>query len=147
MTKVTPFLWYNGNLNDAITLYTSVFPNSKVVGTSPGPNGLMSATVEIEGQRLILFNGGPGPALSPAVSLFVSCETQEEIDRLWTQLTAGGGSESQCGWLVDPFGLSWQIIPSVLPGLLGNVDRERAGRALKAMIGMKKLDIATLQNA
>ena len=147
MTKVTPFLWYNGNLNDAITLYTSVFPNSQVVSTSPGPNGLMSATIEIEGQRLILFNGGPGPELSPAVSLFVSCETQEEIDRLWTQLTAGGGMESQCGWLVDPFGLSWQIIPSVLPGLLGNADRERSSRALKAMLGMKKLDIVTLQNA
>ena len=147
MNKVTPFLWYNGNLNDAITLYRSVFPNSTVVSTSPGPAGLMSATVEIEGQRLILFNGGPGPELSPAVSLFVSCETQEEIDRLWAQLTAGGGSESQCGWLVDPFGLSWQIIPSILPGLLGNADREKAGRALKAMLGMKKLDIAALQNA
>lgn len=147
MNKVTPFLWYNGNLNDAITLYRSVFPNSTVVSTSPGPTGLMSATVEIEGQRLILFNGGPGPELSPAVSLFVSCETQEEIDRLWAQLTAGGGSESQCGWLVDPFGLSWQIIPSILPGLLGNADREKAGRALKAMLGMKKLDIAALQNA
>jgi predicted 3-demethylubiquinone-9 3-methyltransferase (glyoxalase superfamily) len=147
MQKITPFLWYEGRIEEAVTLYTSVFPSSKVLTTSPGPGGsLMSATLEIEGQELMLFNGGPMYKHSPAVSLFVSCETQEEVDRLWARLTEGG-SESRCGWLIDPFGLSWQIIPSILPKLLGDADRERATRALNAMLGMQKIDIAALERA
>jgi predicted 3-demethylubiquinone-9 3-methyltransferase (glyoxalase superfamily) len=147
MHKITPFLWYNGRLDEAIALYTSVFRNSKVLSTSPGPGGsLMSATLEIEGQQLIIFNGGPAHKLSPAASLFVNCETQEEVDRLWAKLSEGG-SESRCGWLEDRFGLSWQIIPSILPKLLQDSDREKAGRAMNAMLAMAKIDIAALERA
>jgi predicted 3-demethylubiquinone-9 3-methyltransferase (glyoxalase superfamily) len=145
MRKITPFLWYDGRVEEAVTLYTSVFPKSKVLQTSPGPGGsLMSATLEIEGQQLILFNGGPTYKHTPAASLYVNCETQEEVDRLWAQLS-DGGSESRCGWLVDRFGLSWQIIPSILPKLLQDGDREKAGRAMKAMLAMGKIDIAALE--
>ena len=147
MHKITPFLWYNGQIEEAITLYTSAFGNSKVLSTSPGPGGsLMSATIEIEEQHLIIFNGGPVYELSPAVSLLVNCETQEEVDRLWTKLS-DGGSESRCGWLVDRFGLSWQIIPSILPTLLQDPDREKAGRVMTAMLAMAKIDIAALERA
>lgn len=147
MQKITPFLWYNGQIQDAVDLYTTVFPNSKVLNTSPGPGGaLMSATVEIEGQRLILFNGGPHYAHTPAASLYVDCATQEEVDRLWAALVEGG-REDRCGWLQDRFGLSWQIIPSILPKLLQDPDREKAGRAMQAMLGMKKIDVAGLERA
>ncbi|MEO5815616.1 MAG: VOC family protein [Gemmatimonadaceae bacterium] len=147
MHKITPFLWYNGQVKEAVALYTSAFPHLKVIGTSPGPGGaLMSATLEIEGQRLILFNGGPTYPLSPAASLYVNCESQEEVDRLWAQLVEGG-RESKCGWLIDRFGLSWQIIPSILPKLLQDADREKAKRAMKAMLRMAKIDIAALEQA
>jgi predicted 3-demethylubiquinone-9 3-methyltransferase (glyoxalase superfamily) len=147
MRKITPFLWYNGQIKEAVDLYTAVFPNSKVINTSPGPGGaLMSATLEIEGQQVILFNGGPSHELSPAASLYVNCESQEEVDRLWAQLVEGG-AESRCGWLIDRFGLSWQIIPSVLPKLLQDPDREKAKRAMNAMLGMAKIDIAALEKA
>lgn len=141
MQKITPFLWYNGHVEEAVALYTSVFPNSKVLNSSP-----MSATVEIEGQQLIIFNGGTHYALSPAASLYVNCETQEEVDRLWTLLVEGG-AESRCGWLVDRFGLSWQIIPSILPTLLQHSDRAKAKRAMDAMLTMGKIDIAALESA
>ena len=141
MPKITPFLWYNGQVEEAVALYTSVFPNTKVLSSSP-----MSATVEIEGQQLIIFNGGPHYALTPAASLYVNCETQEEVDRLWSQLTAGG-KESRCGWLVDRFGLSWQIIPSILPTLLQDPDRAKAKRAMDVMLTMGKIDIAALERA
>jgi predicted 3-demethylubiquinone-9 3-methyltransferase (glyoxalase superfamily) len=147
MNKITPFLWYNGQIKEAVALYTSVFPESKVISTSPGPGGaLMSATLDIEGQQLILFNGGPSHELSPAASLYVNCESQEEVDRLWSQLVEGG-AESRCGWLTDRFGLSWQIIPSILPKLLQDPDREKAKRAMNAMLGMVKIDIAALKKA
>ena len=139
--QITPFLWYNGHVEDAVALYTSVFPNSRVLSASP-----MSATVEIEGQPLMIFNGGPHYALSPAVSLYVNCETQAEVDRLWTQLV-DGGAESRCGWLVDRFGLSWQIIPSLLPKLLQDPDRAKAKRVMDAMLTMQKIDIAALEHA
>ncbi|CAN5919947.1 VOC family protein [soil metagenome] len=141
LQKITPFLWYNGHVEEAVALYTSVFPNSRVLSSSP-----MSATVEIEGQQIIIFNGGAHYALSPAASLYVSCDTQEEVDRLWAQLVEGG-SESRCGWLVDRFGLSWQIIPSILPKLLQDPDRAKAKRAMDAMLTMGKLDIAALESA
>jgi prepilin-type processing-associated H-X9-DG protein len=146
MSKITPFLWFDGHVEEAVDLYQSVFPSMKVISTSPGPAGLMSATLEIEGQRLTLFNGGPSHKLSPAVSLYVNCESQEEVDRLWTQLS-DGGAESRCGWLTDRFGLSWQIIPSILPKLLQDPDCEKAKRAMNAMLGMAKIDIAALENA
>ena len=141
MQKITPFLWYNGHVEEAVALYTSVFPNSRVLSSSP-----MSATVEIEGQQLIIFNGGPHYALSPAASLYVNCETQAEVDRLWAQLV-DGGAESRCGWLVDRFGLSWQIIPSILPKLLQDPDGAKAKRAMDAMLTMSKIDIAALERA
>lgn len=145
--KITPFLWYNGQVEDAVALYMSVFSKSTIISKSPGPGGsLMGATIEIEGQRLIIFNGGPAYPLTPTVSLYVSCETQEEVDRLWAQLSEGG-SESRCGWLVDRFGLSWQIIPSILPALLQDPDRAKAQKAMTAMLGMAKIDIAALQAA
>ena len=147
MQKMTPFLWYDGNVAEAMELYRAVFPGSKVLNTMPGPNGsLMSATFELDGQRFIAFNGGPHLKLTPAVSIYVTCETQAEVDELWARLTEGG-AESQCGWLVDRFGLSWQIIPSILPRLLGDPDREKAGRAMNAMLAMKKIDIAALELA
>ena len=148
MNRITPFLWYDGKIEEAVSFYRSVFPNSKVHGTAPGPEGsLMSATIELEGQTLMLFNGGPHYTLTPAISLYVNCETQAEVDDLWTKLLAGGGKETQCGWLEDRFGLSWQVIPSILPRLLGDKDRVKAGRAMNAMLKMKKIDIAGLERA
>lgn len=141
MQKITPFLWYNGRVEEAVAFYTTVFPKSNVVSASP-----MSATVEIEGQQLILFNGGAHYELTPAASLYVNCDSQEEVDRLWKQLVEGG-KESRCGWLVDRFGLSWQIIPSILPKLLQDPDRAKAKRAMDAMLTMGKIDIAKLEAA
>ena len=147
MQKITPFLWYDGNVAEAMELYRSVFPAGRVVATVPGPNGsLMSATFELNGQSFIAFAGGPHLQLTPAASMYVNCETQAEVDDLWAKLT-DGGAESRCGWLVDRFGLSWQIIPSILPKLLQDPDREKAGRAMNAMLQMKKIDIAELERA
>jgi predicted 3-demethylubiquinone-9 3-methyltransferase (glyoxalase superfamily) len=106
----------------------------------------MGATFELDGQRFVAFNGGPKYPLTPAISMYVSCGTQAEVDDLWEKLTAGG-EESQCGWLVDRFGLSWQIIPSIVPRLLGDPDRAKAGRAMNALLGMQKIDIAALERA
>ncbi len=147
MQKITPFLWYDGTVEEAMNLYRSVFPSSQVLNTSRGPGGkMMSATFELEGQQLIAFDGGPHYKFTPAVSMYVSCETQEEVDELWAKLI-DGGTESHCGWLQDRFGLSWQIIPSILPKLLGDADREKAGRAMNAMLQMQKIDIAALRRA
>lgn len=147
MQKITPFLWYDGTVEEALNLYRSVFSNSRVVNTSSGPGGrIMSATFELEGQQFIAFDGGPHLKFTPAVSMYVNCETQAEVDELWEKLSEGG-TESECGWLQDRFGLSWQIIPSILPRLLGDPDRAKAGRAMNAMLQMKKIDIATLERA
>ena len=147
MRRMTPFLWFEGRVGEAIALYTSVFPESKVVSTMPGPEGsVMSATFELDGQQFIAYGGGTHLKLTPAASIMVVCETQEEIDRIWNGLTKDG-TESECGWLIDPFGLSWQVIPSLLPKLTGDPDREKAGRAIQAMFKMKKIDIATLERA
>jgi predicted 3-demethylubiquinone-9 3-methyltransferase (glyoxalase superfamily) len=148
MNRITPFLWYEGKIEEAVSFYRSVFPKSKLLSSSKGPEGsLMSATVELESQQLMLFGGGPHYKLTPAVSLYVNCETQAEVDELWEKLLAGGGKETQCGWLEDRFGLSWQVIPSILPKLLGDKDREKAGRAMNAMLKMQKIDIAALERA
>ena len=146
MKKITPFLWFDGHVAEAIEFYRSVFPAMQVLRTIPGPNGPMSATFELDGQEFVVFNGGPRLRLTPAISMYVNCETQEEVDRLWARLTEGG-AESQCGWLVDRFGLSWQVVPSVLPALLFGSDRGKADRVMQAMLGMKKIDIATLERA
>jgi predicted 3-demethylubiquinone-9 3-methyltransferase (glyoxalase superfamily) len=140
--KVSTFLWFESNANEAANLYCSIFPISKITGVTP-----MSTSFEIEGQRFIAFNGGPHHKLTAAVSLFVSCNTQEEVDALWGRFLADGGKESQCGWLVDKFGLSWQIIPRQLLELMADPDPVVANRVVQCMLGMQKIDIAALQAA
>jgi len=153
MPKITTFLTFDHQAEDAANFYTSVFKNSKIVSTArygdagPGPKGsLMTATLSLDGQELMLLNGGPTFIFSQAISLFVTCETQAEVDDYWSKLTAGG-KEVQCGWLVDKFGVSWQIIPSVLVKLLGDKDAKKAGRVMQAMMKMVKIDIKGLQDA
>ena len=152
--NITPFLWFDDNLDDALRFYTAVFPDAVVEEVTrygpagPGPEGsVMTATFRLAGQTLMGLNGGPHFSFTEAISLFVSVDTQEEVDRLWSTLTADGGQESQCGWLKDKFGLSWQIVPTVLGRLLGSADPAAAGRAMQAMMQMRKLDIAALQAA
>jgi predicted 3-demethylubiquinone-9 3-methyltransferase (glyoxalase superfamily) len=145
--QITPFLWFNGNAEEATNFYVSVFTNAKLISTMPGPNGtVMGTTFEIQGQRFHTLNGGPQYTFTPAISMFISVETQQEVDDLWGKLTAGG-SEDRCGWLKDKYGLSWQVIPTALGRLLGHPDRARAGRVMQAMLQMQKIDIATLQQA
>ena len=153
MQKITPFLWFDDKAEEAMHFYVSIFKNSKVGTISrygdagPGPKGsVMSVTFELEGQPFMALNGGPHYKLSPAISLFVNCETQEEVDELWAKLTAGG-KEDHCGWLVDKYGLSWQIIPKALGEMLSSPDPERSQRAMKAMLQMGKIDIQTLKRA
>jgi len=145
---ITPFLWFDGDVEEAAGFYASVFEGGKVESVHrPAPGKpAQSATVTLRGQRLHLFNGGPHFKFTPAVSLFVDCETQEEVDALWARLAAGG-AESRCGWLTDRYGLSWQIVPTVLPKLLRHKNPAKANAAMQAMLQMGKLDIARLQRA
>jgi len=145
--KITTFLWFDANAEEAINFYVSIFKNSKIVDVTRNGDKVMVGTFELEGQRFIALNGGPHFKFTEAISLFVSCETQEEVDELWEKLIAGGGAPSQCGWLKDKFGLSWQIIPSVLMKLMSDPDREKAGRVTQAMLRMKKIDIEGLKRA
>jgi predicted 3-demethylubiquinone-9 3-methyltransferase (glyoxalase superfamily) len=148
MQKITTFLWFDGQAEEAMTFYVSLFKNSRIVSTTPGPDGkMLTGTFELDGQRFMALNGGPKYKFTEAVSLFVNCETQAEVDDLWRKLTADGGAESMCGWLKDKYGLSWQIIPTALGRLLGDRDRAKAGRAMQAMLQMRKIDIAKLQRA
>lgn len=148
MQKITPFLWFDGNAEEAMNFYLSVFKNSKQVSAMPGPGGtVMGVTFELDGLEFIGLNAGPMFKFNEAVSFFIKADTQEEIDYYWQRLTADGGEESMCGWLKDKFGLSWQVVPSVLGELLGHPDRERAGRAMQAMLKMKKIIIADLEKA
>ena len=153
MPKITPFLWFDGKAEEAMNFYVSVFKNSKVVRVSrygeagPGPKGtVMSATFQLDGQDFFALNGGPQFAFTPAISFFVNCETQQEVDEMWERLSEGGKKE-RCGWLKDRYGLSWQIIPSVLGKMLQDPDAERAKRVMQAMLQMKKIDIPTLKRA
>jgi predicted 3-demethylubiquinone-9 3-methyltransferase (glyoxalase superfamily) len=154
MQKITPFLWFNNNAEEAMKFYTSVFENSKIgkvtyypEGT-PGPAGtMMTGTMQLAGQEFIVLNGGPHFKFTEAVSFVVNCDTQEEVDKYWEKLTAGGGQEVECGWLKDKFGLSWQIVPTVLPELLVDKDREKSKRVMQAVLKMKKLDIEGLKRA
>ncbi|MGK3970058.1 VOC family protein [Sorangium sp. So ce1667] len=144
----------DNNAEEAVRLYTSIFTNSRIIDdfrcgdAGPGPKGsLLTVEFEIEGQRFVAMNGGPHFKFNEAISLAVTCETQAEVDELWTKLTADGGAESQCGWLKDRFGLSWQIVPSALPRLLQHPEPAKAARVMQAMMQMKKLDIARLEEA
>ena len=146
--KVTPCLWFDGNAEEAMNFYVGIFANSKIssVARNPGTGAVLMGTFELDGREFLALNGGPAFNFTEAISMSVDCETQEEVDRFWSQLSAGG-SAAQCGWLKDKFGLSWQIVPRALPELLQGPDRERANRVMAAMLKMKKLDIATLQQA
>ena len=153
MQKITPFLWFNGNAEEAANHYISIFKNSRIVSimrygeAGPGPKGsVMSANFQLEGQDFVALNGGPQFKFTEAISLFVRCETQEEVDDLWAKLAAPG-QKGQCGWIKDKFGLSWQIVPSVLGEMLQDKDAERSGRVMKALMQMDKLDIGVLKQA
>jgi len=153
MQKVTPFLWFDGKAEEAMTFYVSIFKNAKVLNVSrcgesgPGPKGsVMSATFQLDGQTFMALNGGPHFSFTPAISFFVSCETQQEVDELWERLSAGG-EKSRCGWLKDKYGLSWQIVPTALGRYITDKDGAKAKRAMQAMMKMKKIDIAALQAA
>jgi predicted 3-demethylubiquinone-9 3-methyltransferase (glyoxalase superfamily) len=145
--RVTPFLWFNDQAEEAANFYASVFDDCKVIDVMRAGSKVMSATFVVHGQEIIAFNGGPHYKLTPAVSLFVRCTTQEDVDRYWEKLVEGGGRHDRCGWLTDRFGLSWQIIPVQLGQLMQNPDREKAGRVMQAMMKMNKIDIAELERA
>jgi predicted 3-demethylubiquinone-9 3-methyltransferase (glyoxalase superfamily) len=142
MPKITPFLWFDSEAEAAARFYVSVFKNSKILSVSP-----MMVAFEIDGQKVLGLNGGPHFKLNEAFSFQIDCADQAEVDYFWEALLAGGGQPSQCGWLKDRFGLSWQVVPAVLPKLLGDPDRARANRAQQAMLKMVKLDIAALERA
>ena len=151
--KITPFLWFDGKAEEAMNFYVSIFKNSKVVqltrygDAGPGPKGtVMSAIFQLEGQEFYALNGGPQFKFSPAISLFVNCETQQEVDELWEKLSAGGKT-NRCGWLDDKFGVTWQIIPTTLGKLMGDKNPKKAGAVVQAMLKMKKIDIKGLQQA
>ena len=153
MQQITPFLWFDNQAEEAMNFYVSIFKNSKVLGCSrygeggPGPKGaVMVATFELDGQEFMALNGGPQFKFTEAISFVVLRETQAEIDEMWEKLSAGG-QPSQCGWLKDKFGLSWQVIPPMLSGLMQDEDPERAKRVMQAMLKMTKIDIAALQQA
>jgi predicted 3-demethylubiquinone-9 3-methyltransferase (glyoxalase superfamily) len=151
--KITPFLWFDQQAEEAAEFYTSIFPNSKIIKmvrygeAGPGPAGsVMTVEFQLAGQTFVALNGGPHFTFTEAVSFVVNCQTQEEVDDYWEKLSAGG-SESQCGWVKDKFGLSWQIVPTVLPELLSNPDPARTQRVMAALFEMKKLDIRALKQA
>jgi predicted 3-demethylubiquinone-9 3-methyltransferase (glyoxalase superfamily) len=153
MQKITPFLWYDNNAEEAVNLYIAVFKNSKITNIAhygdagPGPKGsVMTIAFQLEGQDFIALNGGPMFKFTEAISLSVDCKTQQEVDELWEKLSAGG-QPGQCGWLKDRFGLSWQIVPSALVEMLQDKNAEKSNRVMQAMMQMRKIDIARLRQA
>ncbi len=154
MQKITPFLWFEDNAEEAVNFYTSIFKNSKIVSMNrlpegtPGPAGkVMTATFQLEGQEFMALNGGPaGFKFNESISFFVTCETQAEVDYFWDKLSAGG-EPSQCGWLKDKFGVSWQIVPTALGQLLGDPDPQKSQRVMQAMLKMTKINVAELRRA
>lgn len=158
MQKITPCLWFDKNAEEAVNFYTSIFPNSKIGKTlrydeasakaSGQPaGGVLTIEFELDGQKFMGLNGGPIFKFTEAVSFTVDCKDQEEVDYYWNKMTADGGKEVECGWLKDKFGLSWQIVPTILPQLLSHPDKAKAERAMQAMLQMKKIDITTLKKA
>jgi predicted 3-demethylubiquinone-9 3-methyltransferase (glyoxalase superfamily) len=153
MQKITPFLWFNNNAEEAMNFYVSIFKNSKVISVSrygdvgPGPKGsVMTANFQLNGQEFVALNGGPQFKFTEAISFVVNCETQQEVDEFWEKLSEGG-EESMCGWLKDKYGLSWQIVPTILVKLLQDKDPVKAKRVMEAMLQMKKIDINKLKQA
>jgi predicted 3-demethylubiquinone-9 3-methyltransferase (glyoxalase superfamily) len=141
MQKVTPFLWFDNQAEEAMKYYVSIFPNAKIINTNP-----MGGVFEISGQQFMTLNGGPLYKFTEAISLYVDCETQEEVDEIWEKLSTGG-EKGRCGWLKDKYGLSWQIIPSALWQLMRDPDQQKSGRVMQAMMGMTKIEIAELKKA
>jgi predicted 3-demethylubiquinone-9 3-methyltransferase (glyoxalase superfamily) len=153
MPKITPFLWFDDKAEEAMNLYVSVFKNSKILSVvrygeaGPGPKGtVMTAKFQLEGQDFVALNGGPHFKFTEAISFVINCETQEEVDEYWERLSEGG-AESQCGWLKDKYGLSWQVVPKILVELLQDKEAGKSQRVMKAMLQMKKIDIETLKRA
>jgi len=153
MQTITPFLWFNGQAEEAANFYVSIFKNSKVLSVTrygdagPGPKGTaMIATFKLDGQRFHALNGGPQFQFSPAISFVVNCESQQEVDHFWEKLSEGG-EPRQCGWLQDKYGISWQIVPSALPEMMKDKDPEKSKRVMQAMLQMTKIDIAGLRRA
>jgi predicted 3-demethylubiquinone-9 3-methyltransferase (glyoxalase superfamily) len=147
MAAITPFLWFDTQAEEAMNFYASIFKRSKVVSVNRVQGRVMSVQFELEGQPFMALNAGPQFKFTEAISFFVGCETQHEIDELWTKLLADGGAPSRCGWLKDKFGLSWQIVPNALGRMLGDKDGAKSSRAMNAMLQMEKLDLPTLQQA
>ncbi|MBI1769077.1 MAG: VOC family protein [Bacteroidetes bacterium] len=147
MQKITTFLWFNGQAEEAANFYVSIFKNSKVTNVMKVGGQVMTVTFLLEGQEFIALNGGPQFKFTEAVSLFVKCDTQQEIDEKWEKLTANGGQESMCGWLKDKYGLSWQIVPPVLGELMNDKDAKKSKRVMDAMLKMRKIDISVLKKA
>jgi predicted 3-demethylubiquinone-9 3-methyltransferase (glyoxalase superfamily) len=154
MQKIAPCLWFDANAEEAMNFYLSIFRNSKVLSVlhygeaGPGPKGsVLAVSFLLDGTEIMALNGGPHFQITPAISLFVKCETQAEVDYFWEKLLAGGGKTQQCGWLTDRYGVSWQIVPTVLGEMLQDKDAAKAQRAMQAMLGMVKLDIAALKKA
>lgn len=154
MQKITPFLWFDNQAEEAAKFYTSIFKNSKIntvthygeAGPSE-PGSVLTVEFELDGVSFVALNGGPTFKFTEAISLQIACETQEEVNNLWNKLTADGGAPSQCGWLKDKYGLSWQVVPTALPRLLKQPDAEKANRVMAAMLKMTKIEIAELERA
>jgi predicted 3-demethylubiquinone-9 3-methyltransferase (glyoxalase superfamily) len=153
MQKITPFLWFDHQAEEAVNFYLSLFKNSRIDRVhrygkeGPGPEGtIMTIAFQLDGQEFVALNGGPHYTFSPAISFFVNCETQREVDDLWEKLSAGG-KKDHCGWLTDKFGVTWQIVPRILLELLGDKERVKAGRVMQSMLQMDKLDIGKLRDA
>jgi len=153
MQKITPFLWFDGKAEEAINFYVSIFKNAKIVGVTrygeagPGPKGtVMTAKFELDGQEFVALNGGPQFTFTEAISFVVNCATQQEVDEFWEKLSQGG-EKSRCGWLKDKYGLSWQVVPTVLVEMIQDKDAEKSKRVMQAMLQMDKLDINTLKQA
>jgi len=147
MQKITPFLWYNGQVEEAVNFYTSIFKKSKILSMNRMPDGkVMTSTFQLEGQDFMALDGGPQFKFTPAISFFVDCKTQEEVDELWEKLSVGGRKD-RCGWLQDKFGLSWQIIPTALGELMYDKDPAKSQRVMQAMLKMTKIEIKKLEEA